>query len=148
MDVSDLRSIPTSFSNTNISSLSRVFSWNFLLGFFAPRIANDIGPLILLIFCGCLIFGFFFTYFCVPEVKGLSLEEVDELYKANIKPWKSTSWKPPSRQSKLVGGKRIVNGEIVDEEDYDGSRTPSATDNEKAVDDEKRVEGDVHIENV
>lgn len=124
--------------------------WNFLLGFFAPRIADDIGPLILLIFCGCLIFGFFYTYFCVPEVKGLSLEEVDELYKANIKPWRSTGWKPASRTSKMVGGKRVVNGEIVDEGDYDGSGTPSPNgDLEKSGmgDNEKRV-GSEHVENV
>lgn len=31
--------------------------WNFLLSFFAPKIAADIGPLILLIFAGVLIFG-------------------------------------------------------------------------------------------
>jgi hypothetical protein len=50
--------------------------WNFLLGFFAPRIANDIGPLILLIFFGMLVFGYGYVYLCIPETKGLSLEEV------------------------------------------------------------------------
>ncbi|KAF8917917.1 hypothetical protein CPB85DRAFT_1249955 [Mucidula mucida] len=37
--------------------------WNFLLSFFAPRIAEDIGPLILLIFFGMLTFGWFYVYF-------------------------------------------------------------------------------------
>ncbi|EJD54351.1 general substrate transporter [Auricularia subglabra TFB-10046 SS5] len=68
--------------------------WNFLLGFFAPRIANDIGPLILLIFFGALIFGFVYVWLCVPEVKGLSLEEIDELYRSGVKPWHSVGWKP------------------------------------------------------
>ena len=46
--------------------------WNFLLGFFSPRIANDIGPLILLIFFGMLGFGYVYVYFFIPETKGLS----------------------------------------------------------------------------
>ncbi|KIJ53995.1 hypothetical protein M422DRAFT_24987 [Sphaerobolus stellatus SS14] len=71
--------------------------WNFLLSFFAPRIANDIGPLILLIFFGMLVFGFIYVYLFVPETKGLTLEEVDEMYRARVAPWKSANWKPSGR---------------------------------------------------
>jgi hypothetical protein len=71
--------------------------WNFLLSFFAPRIAHDIGPLILLIFFGMLVFGFFYVYFAIPEVKGLSLEEVDEMYRARLPPWRSAGWKPADK---------------------------------------------------
>lgn len=53
----------------------------------------------------------------MPEVKGLSLEEVDELYRANIKPWRSVEWKPAAHTSRHVGGRRVVNGEIVDDDD-------------------------------
>jgi len=74
--------------------------WNFLLSFFSPRIASDIGPLILLIFCGMLIFGFFYVYFAIPETKGLSLEEVDEMYRAGIKPWQSAGWVPSDKHFK------------------------------------------------
>ncbi|KAL1715897.1 general substrate transporter [Schizophyllum commune] len=63
-------------------------------GFFAPRIADDIGPLILLIFFGMLVFGFCYVWLCIPEVKGLTLEEVDQLYRENVKPWRSASWRP------------------------------------------------------
>ncbi|KAF8644246.1 hypothetical protein AX16_008601 [Volvariella volvacea WC 439] len=68
--------------------------WNFLLSFFAPRIAARIGPLILLIFFGMLIFGYVYVYFFIPETKGLSLEEVDELYRSGVKPWNSPGWRP------------------------------------------------------
>ena len=109
--------------------------WNFLLSFFAPRIAARIGPLILLIFFGCLVFGFFYVLLFVPEVKGLSLEEVDELYRANIKPWQSAGWKPAAHMSRHVGNRRVVNGEIIDDDDDSAEANPPA---EKAVDDEKQ----------
>jgi SP family sugar:H+ symporter-like MFS transporter len=65
-----------------------------LLSFFAPRIAAKIGPLILLIFFGMLLFGFVYVWLFIPETKGLSLEEVDEMYRSGVKPWHSSSWKP------------------------------------------------------
>jgi len=68
--------------------------WNFLLGFFSPRIANEIGPLILMIFFGMLVSGWVYVYLFIPETRGLTLEEVDEMYRANIKPWRSAEWKP------------------------------------------------------
>jgi len=68
--------------------------WNFLLSFFAPRIAARIGPLILLIFFGMLLFGYVYVYLFIPETRGLTLEEVDEMYRAGIKPWNSADFKP------------------------------------------------------
>lgn len=61
-----------------------------------PRTCR-IGPLILLIFFGMLVFGWFYVYFFIPEVKGLSLEEVDELYRSGVKPWKSAGWRPAEK---------------------------------------------------
>ncbi|TEB04014.1 sugar transporter [Coprinellus micaceus] len=68
--------------------------WNFLLSFFAPRIAEKIGPLILLIFFGMLIVGYIYVFFFIPETRGLTLEEVDEMYRSDVKPWQSSNWKP------------------------------------------------------
>ncbi|KAF6755181.1 general substrate transporter [Ephemerocybe angulata] len=73
--------------------------WNFLLSFFSPRIVHKIGPMILLVFFGVLAFGYFYVFFFIPETKGLSLEEVDELYTAKVVPWKSSTWQPCSRSN-------------------------------------------------
>lgn len=70
--------------------------WGFLISFFTPLITNKIHFYYGFMFTGCLIFSFFFVYFMVYETKGLTLEEVDELYASGVKPWQSTGWVPPS----------------------------------------------------
>ena len=75
--------------------------WNFMLSYWSPYIVDDIGSFILLIFFGCLVFAFFYVFAFIPETKGISLEEVDELYRTGVKPWKSSSWKPSSRRATL-----------------------------------------------
>ncbi|KGR01340.1 MFS transporter, SP family, sugar:H+ symporter [Candida albicans P78042] len=47
---------------------------------------------------GCLVFSIFFVYFMVYETKGLTLEEIDELYSTKVVPWKSAGWVPPSEE--------------------------------------------------
>ena len=74
----------------------------------------SIGPLILLIFFGMLVFGYVYVFFFIPEVKGLSLEEVDELYRSGIKPWNSSSFVPEDKH--LVHHEKIVINEDVRED--------------------------------
>ncbi|KAI0658309.1 general substrate transporter [Cubamyces menziesii] len=93
--------------------------WNFLLGFFSPRIANDIGPLILLIFFGMLVFGYVYVYFFIPETKGLSLEEVDEMYRAEVKPWNSANWRPSEKHIHEKAGTATEVREEKDSKDED-----------------------------
>jgi len=63
---------------------------------------------------GCLLF----TYFFIPETKGLSLEQVDEMYNDGVKPWQSTKWVPEShhwveerRKSSVGNVERIPTGD-------------------------------------
>ncbi|CAO1625109.1 unnamed protein product [Parajaminaea phylloscopi] len=69
--------------------------WNFMLGYFSPKIAADLGPYIMLIFFGLLCCSFIYVFFFIPETKGLSLEQVDEMYESGAanKPWKT--YRPP-----------------------------------------------------
>lgn len=70
--------------------------WGFLISFFTPFITSAIHFYYGFVFAGCLLFSFFYVFFFVRETKGLTLEEVDELYAQNVLPWKSSSWVPPS----------------------------------------------------
>lgn len=72
--------------------------WGFLISFFTPFITSEIHFYYGFVFAGCLLFSVFYVYFFVSETKGLTLEEVDELYRQNIAPWKSSSWVPPTRE--------------------------------------------------
>ena len=44
-----------------------------------------------------LVFGFIYVYLFIPETKGLSLEEVDEMYRSGVKPWNSSGWRPSEK---------------------------------------------------
>ncbi|KAG2115382.1 general substrate transporter [Suillus cothurnatus] len=71
--------------------------WNFMLSFFSPRIVDRIGPMIMLVFFGVLVFGYIYVYFTIPETQGLTLEEVDELYCSGVAPWQSVGWRPSEK---------------------------------------------------
>lgn len=71
--------------------------WGFLIAFFTPFITSAIHFAYGYVFMGCMVFSVFFVYFGVAETKGLSLEEVDELYASGVKPWQLAGWVPPSR---------------------------------------------------
>jgi len=70
--------------------------WGFLISFFTPFITSAIHFYYGFVFTGCLAFSFFYVYFFVYETKGLSLEEVDEMYASGVLPLKSANWVPPN----------------------------------------------------
>lgn len=74
--------------------------WGFLISFFTPFITSAINFYYGYVFMGCMVFAYFYVFFFVPETKGLTLEEVNEMYEENVLPWKSTKWIPPSRRDR------------------------------------------------
>lgn len=75
-------SFPTRIRSKGMAIASAAnWIWGFLIAFFTPFISNAIHFAYGFVFFGCLVFSFFFVFAFVPETKGLSLEEVDELYR-------------------------------------------------------------------
>lgn len=72
--------------------------WGFLISFTSSFIINSIHFYYGFVFTGCLAASLVFVYFCIMETKGLTLEEVDEMYSQGILPWKSGNWVPPSSE--------------------------------------------------
>ena len=98
--------------------------WNWGIGYATPYLVKTgpgnagLGVKVFFIWgstcLGCLLF----TYFFIPETKGLSLEQVDELYNDNVKPWQSTHWVPEShhwveerRKSSVANIERTSSGQ-------------------------------------
>jgi hypothetical protein len=98
--------------------------WNWGIGYATPYLVKEgagnagLGSKVFFIWgttcLGCLIF----TYFFIPETKGLSLEQVDELYNDGVKPWQSTRWVPEShhwveerRKSSVANIERVHSGQ-------------------------------------
>ena len=72
--------------------------WGFLIGFFTPFITGAINFYYGYVFMGCMVFAYFYVFFFVPETKGLTLEEVNDMYAEGVLPWKSASWVPTSQR--------------------------------------------------
>ncbi|KAF8489048.1 MFS monosaccharide transporter [Gautieria morchelliformis] len=79
-------------------SIASNWFWNWLLAFVTPYLVDpghgnaDLGAKVFFIWgstcLGCLVF----TYFCIPETKGLALEQIDILY-ANASPRNSVAYR-------------------------------------------------------
>lgn len=69
-----------------------------MLSYFSNKIADQYQSFIMLIFGSILFFAGWFVFFAAPELKGLSLEEVDELFESRVPAWRSSKWTPSRRQ--------------------------------------------------
>ena len=72
--------------------------WGFLIAFFTPFITGAINFYYGYVFMGCMVFAYFYVFFFVNETRGLTLEEVDEMYAEGVLPWKSSKWVPESER--------------------------------------------------
>ncbi|SCV01770.1 LAME_0G18382g1_1 [Lachancea meyersii CBS 8951] len=72
--------------------------WGFLISFFTPFITSAINFYYGYVFMGCMVFAIFYVFFFIPETKGLTLEEVNEMYQEGVSPWRSSGWVPASRR--------------------------------------------------
>ncbi|KDE02510.1 hypothetical protein MVLG_06941 [Microbotryum lychnidis-dioicae p1A1 Lamole] len=81
-------------------SMSTASNWllNFAIGYATPYLVDTgpgsagLGSNVFWIWGGCCVFCIIFTYFCIPEIRGLSLEQIDILY-CNSTPVKSNAFR-------------------------------------------------------
>ncbi|KAK7960879.1 Major facilitator-type transporter ecdD [Apiospora saccharicola] len=106
-------------------SMTTATNWllNWAIAYMTPYLVNygpgyaNLQSKIFFIWFGCCFICIAFVYFFIYETKGLSLEEVDELYQEVKLANKSAQWTPTStfRQRKQAGadGEGVIQGEKV-----------------------------------
>lgn len=68
-----------------------------MLSYFSPRLSDQYGPFILLIFGSIVFASLVFTFLVLPETRGLTVEQVDVMYETGAanRPWRTSKWVPP-----------------------------------------------------
>jgi SP family sugar:H+ symporter-like MFS transporter len=82
--------------------------WNWLLAFVTPYMVDakpggaDLGTHIAFLW-GSLNFACFaYVYFLIPETRGLTLEQVDEMFEKHVSPRASAKWTPMESYSEMM----------------------------------------------
>jgi SP family sugar:H+ symporter-like MFS transporter len=118
--------------------------WNFAIGYATPYLvdqstsgptgikAANLGAKVFFIWGSTCVGCWVFTYFCIPETKGLSLEQIDSLYH-HTTPRKSVSYRAALLKQNVA------------EKDVEGSATRSGGLEDDNLDDKGHV---MHSERV
>lgn len=87
-------------SRAKCLSITTASNWlfNWALAFSTPYMVDashaNMGPKVCFVWGGFCFLACFFVYFMIYETKGLTLEQVDELYSKTSKAWKSKAFVP------------------------------------------------------
>lgn len=86
--------------------------WNFLLSYFSPPISAKIGAKYGFVFFGANFLSAAFIYLFVPEMAGLSLEEINGLFQNNIPAYKSFTYNKEVRAKDRAVQDAIAHGGV------------------------------------
>lgn len=93
--------------------------WNWLLAFITPYLVGEnyanLSSNVFWIWGAFCWISAFFVYFLIYETKGLSLEQVNDLYEHVDKAWQCNRYQPPERRFSLYE----KGGTVVKQEDID-----------------------------
>ncbi|KAL2859157.1 general substrate transporter [Aspergillus pseudodeflectus] len=117
--VGETFSLPIRSRGVAISTASCWF-WNCILAVIAPYMTGDekgavnLGPKVFFFWGSLCLLGALFAYFLVPEMKGLSLEQVDRMLE-EVSPRNSAKWVPRTTFAQEMG--HLDKAQVVHAED-------------------------------
>ncbi|KAK9773573.1 putative General substrate transporter [Seiridium cardinale] len=111
--VGEIFPLPIRSRGVGVSTASNWF-WNTIIAVITPYLVGDdkaaLGPKVFFLWGSLCCLSVTFAYFLVPELKGLSLEQADQLMN-EVSPRKSASWKPTetfAAKMHHVGGEKPI----------------------------------------
>lgn len=110
------------------NAISTCANWifNFALGYFVPPAFENIQWKVYLIFGVFNVAMFIHVFFCFVETKGKTLEEIEEVFEANVHAWQTRKLTERSRVEEMAVA--IANGEKVENLGHGGADSPSEHD--------------------
>ncbi|KAH7319378.1 general substrate transporter [Rhexocercosporidium sp. MPI-PUGE-AT-0058] len=117
-------------------SMTTASNWllNWAIAYSTPYLVNpgkgnaNLQAKIFFLWGGCCLVCAFFVWGMIYETKGLSLEEVDEMYEKVDRAWKSEGYVPPTLfRDHLNGARENVDKEKVGEADHSSDHTEVAS---------------------
>ncbi|GAA6058988.1 hypothetical protein JCM10212_001698 [Sporobolomyces blumeae] len=114
--IGEIFPLPIRSRGVGLSTASN-WLWNTIISVITPyMVGTDKGNLrssVFFIWGGLCTCAFVYSYFLVPETKGLSLEQVDQMF-SETTPRKSAGWKPSTTFAEQTG--KVHGGEFVTDE--------------------------------
>ncbi|KAI9728886.1 MAG: hypothetical protein M1834_007144 [Cirrosporium novae-zelandiae] len=115
--IGEIFPLPIRAKGVGLSTASNWF-WNFVIGYVTPYMVDEssgnLGPKVFFVWGAtctlCVLFGYFF----VPETKGLTLEQVNQMME-ECTPRQSANWKPHTTYAADLGMQKVVVKEQVEE---------------------------------
>lgn len=113
--------LPIRSRGVGLSTAANWF-WNCIIAVITPYMVGnepgsaDLGPRVFFIWGSLCVLSLAFAYFLVPEMKGLTLEQIDEMM-AQTTPRKSAGWRPTTTFAARMGR---VRGESRDGSETQG----------------------------
>jgi SP family sugar:H+ symporter-like MFS transporter len=104
-------------------SMTTASNWllNWAIAYSTPYLVNNgagnanLQAKIFFIWGGCCLICAFFVWGMIYETKGLSLEEVDEMYEKVDKAWQSNGFVPTTKFVDLIEPKKVVGSEKLED---------------------------------
>ncbi|KZW00719.1 sugar transporter family protein [Exidia glandulosa HHB12029] len=116
--VGEVFPLPIRSRGVGISTASNWF-WNCIIGVITPYMVSEdkgnLGPKVFFVWGSLCCLSLTFAYFLVPETKGLSLEQVDQML-SETTPRTSSTWKPHQTWAAAEGHTHGVQKEATIEE--------------------------------
>jgi SP family sugar:H+ symporter-like MFS transporter len=106
---------------------------NLVIAFASPIVQDKIGTNITFVWTGFLIFSFLFAFFCIPETKGMSIEEVDALYLSHTPAWRSNQFRQDQEAAEIKGQEKHYAKSHHEEQKAEGEPNSNRTSGESAT---------------